>query len=451
MNDRALNERELLLRDTPTAGERLTYWLILIAFVTILFFAPHYPLATYGVLMTIGILMPVALKMHQNENPFIMPRLWSRWTFTMLPTWLIIVATVVGLFNPATQSVTIDGTNYRYLADVYKWLPKINPTSNSIIQSLGFSGLLSTFITLTFVPKSRYFIERLLLGVASIIAIFAACRYIALIIDPSTFPKTHFFDISGELDSWSLFSILWTTVFVSLALLIRRYNPEQQVHQTLGPILLVCAIMTGGMNLLLLSGPAIGGAFVYIGLLLIYFSMISFRAAAGFRFAALFIGLGAILGIIYGVSMWVSATTDPLINAYWNQVSSILFSQSPLFGWSWNSQLDLFGYFANDALIAKSDALTHRANWLSMLASFGIVGTTVFALVIATLARPLFAGRFKARLANELSCACLVVAIFGLLGIASQSLPTIASLAFLFALGVRWSALSRRRLDEIAT
>ncbi|MGB0414502.1 MAG: O-antigen ligase family protein [Coraliomargarita sp.] len=454
--DRALNARDKLLRDTFTPAEVLVSGTFIVCATISFWLASPRSYWVLGIFIIAGAFMPVVFKTHEQTHPFFVDLLWRRVWLLSAPLVYVILTYSIGLFQSPFGNIEVDGNTYQSLLNVDTWRPTTAGFKQTWIALLGFCGMYFVTTSAFVVPKSRAFFERTLPWLCLLATLVCA---FGLIQKSIGFEKAIFTAGTGQSDffaffpydgHWAAFALLWCYACMAMALLQNRYEDSPGFTKSTGPWYLSGACLLG------FSGFFVEAKWPATILLL------------GFSWACVLFAFNVFRGPnkpyrtsigLAGVLLAIAAGTGGLArmrstNPYAADAESLrrtavdLFQDNPIFGWGMDSFATLAPYYSNDRLL---NTLHERAcsDVAQALAELGIVGTALVPLICAgLLIRYIFGGK-SIQLTNHLMTGSLFLVALAFLDSPFMSHPVFLSFFILFFSALRWADLSRHKVDEV--
>ena len=454
--DRTLNARDKLLRDTFTPAELLLSITLLLCSAVAFWFAQPRSFWVLGFFLIAGIFTPVMLKTHERTHPFFVDLLWRRFWWLTIPIWWILLQSLVGIRQNPLTPIEINDAEFFRLDPVSIWYPSLIDFADVWLPLLGFCSIYIVSINLFIIPKSRAFFERVLPWLctsAVLVGVYGLLQK-AMRAGAPFFARDHtangyfaFFAYDGH---WAAFAILWTVACIAFGLLQMRYEDGPDFLESTTPWYFTGATLLGFSGFFLearLPAAALLLSFAVMAVLSIV-NLLSSGKEPKRRIISFAAGVLALVATYGGVTRLTAASSiDPTAEALRTSARE-MFIDNPVFGWGIDSFSKLLPFYQPDWMLgsahdrAFSDLYQH-------LAEFGLIGTLLLAVVYLGLVIRYFIGKHDIRLTNHLLIGCLIVLLLACVDSPFMSPAVTLSFLVLFFSAIRWRDLSRLKVDEV--
>ncbi len=454
--DRQLNARDKLLRDSFTPAELLVFGTFVLCSIVSFWLASPRSYWVLGIFIIAGAFIPVVFKTHEQTHPFFVDLLWRRVWLLSTPLIYVIATYCIGLLQSPFDSILIDGQSHQTLAIIDTWRPTTAGFKQTWIALLGFCGMYFVTTSAFIVPKSRAFFERTLPWLCFTAALVCTFGFIqeSIGLEQALFTTGTghddffaFFPYDGH---WAAFALLWCYACLAMAMLQNRYEDTRSFVESTGPWYLSGACLLGFSGLtveakwpatILLLGFCIGCLIFTLNI--VTGAKNKYRlgvAAAGLLLAA---AAGA-----SGISRLRSVNPYATEAENLRQAAFDLFLDNPLFGWGMDSFAKLAPYYTDDRLLNQPHERA-CSDVFQALAELGVIGTALVPLICAGLLIRYILGGKSIRLTNHLILGCLGLVLLAFLDSPFMSPPVFLSFFILFFSALRWADLSRHKVDEV--
>lgn len=454
--DRNLNARDKLLRDSFTPAETLLACTLLLTSTVAFWISQPRSDWVLGVFLIVGGLTPVLLKTHEHTHPFFVDLLWRRFWWLSLPVWWILAQSAIGISQNPIAAITINGSEYTELSAINIWRPSLIDLRSNWLTILGFCAIYLVSINLFIIPKSRAFFEKVLPWLctsATMVCVMGLLQKASGLRAPlfaSDHPHSDYFAFFAYDGHWAAFALLWMVACFAMALLQLRYADSPAFLESRAPWYLTGATLLG------LSGYFVQ-ARLPSAVLLLSFTVMTFFCIINIapnrtepkRFSiATLCGLLGLLTLWGGVQrLMQSSTIGPEASALRNSAKE-MFLDNPIFGWGMDSFSQLLPYYQPDWMLGS---VNERAfsDYYQHLAEYGIVGASLAPIICIGLVIRYIIGKNDIRLTNYLLVGCLAITILAFVDTPFMSPAVSLSFLILFFSAIRWGDLSRIKVDEV--
>lgn len=456
IEDRHLNARDKLLRDSFTPAESFLSWVLCISAIVVFCVPQPRSYWILGFLLITGALTPVILKTHESTHPFFVDFLWPKFWMLSAPIWLFLLQFLIGLTNQPFQHIELEGQSYQALAATKSWLPTTTAPESSWLPFLGFASMYLLSTNLYIIPKSRAFFEKSLPILCASAVALAVLGFVQFAIGANRSILTmgtgqlDFFGLFPYDGHWAAFASLWMACCVSISLLHLRYDDAPQFTQSVAPWYLTGAVLLGSSGLLVDArwpSALLLGSF---GCMLLVFAanFRTFTQQNYRRSITTVVALAGIASITIAFLRWSTLAPTTADITLLQSSAKHIFLERPLFGWGVESYAHISPYFQSDLLEATNHQRAH-SDALQALGEFGLFGAFLFPILCLYLVLRYLLGKHDIRLCNHLIYGCTSVVILSMVDTPFMSPAVYFSFFILFFSALRWSDLSRSRVDEV--
>ncbi len=452
-----LTIRDKLLRDTFTITETLLTGLIIASSVAVLY--PGQPRSPWllGLFLIIGVLTPVLLKVHEIAHPFFIEKLWIRFFLLAAPFWVILLQFFVGLLQSPVETLLIEETHYRRLEPIYHFLPTSMEPQSSWLPLLSFGSMYLFCLTLFIIPKSLAYFERVLPWlclISTLAGIFGFMQKIGGDLSPfyaRDHSNTDYFSIFAYDGHWAAYALLWMTTCFCFAIRHLQYEQDLPISKTMAPWYLTGAFLLGYSGLFIEARLPSSLLLLYFSFLTLFFTVAYLRhpVASSQRYSFCLV---AYILVILAVGVALQRLLHPQaidLTAVGLRKSALtMFMENPLFGWGMDAYSQIGKFYQSDLLLGDSQERAF-SDVFHMLAEFGIIGLLPITVVFIWLLVHYLRGSTSFLLSKLLLLACFEVGLLAFVDSPFMSPAVFLSFLMLFFSALRWTDLSRKRVDEV--
>ena len=223
-NNSHLNIRDIALRDNFTSSEKLNFSALYIVFLTLSWSINNQSIWISCVILLIGIASIATIKIHEIVHPFIIDRLWLNYLSYNLPAIALLSFYFLTAFGNGFELLHLEEREYLFFnTPIHLFNSNINPAEHALVFTASIL-LFSLTTQLLIIPKSLYFLNKLLSWCSISVAFTALLGYLFKAAHLTQIPlvnNTHqddFFAFFSNDAHWASFALVWMFVSFSIAL-----------------------------------------------------------------------------------------------------------------------------------------------------------------------------------------------------------------------------------------
>ena len=452
-----LNIRDLELRDNFTASEMICFGITILFLVALSWLTNARSTLILGYVLIISTASMANLKIHQIVHPFIIDQFWRKVSYPLIiPICLLLAFYINGDYSNASTSMILEeGNSYTYSTPK----PFIGNNIDVINNSISFLGLVSLFCfstQLLLIPKSLYFINKLLHWgcTNALILTGIGLFYKFLNFQAPMFVKTeshyNFFAHFANDEQWGAFAILWMFTSYGLAI-IELKKVEFKFSKSIARYFFMIALLLASTALVLKSD--ISAAFIAFSYAILCIKKIRFFKMLN---QPIFKRLKNYTYFLLGTSISYGSYRTFKVNSELETIQALkatsfqMFQDSPIFGWGLDAFQKLMPYYSNSKLLDKYYE-TAPTGILSALIEFGSLGVLLMAGYLTYLLLRNFFLKRENSLSNNIFTGLMIVIILIFFENPFYNTAVLFSFWVLLFCALRWSKLIHNPSDQVDT
>ena len=455
-NNRPLNIRDIALRDKFTSSEKLNFSAIFIIFLTLIWSVNNQSIWISCLILLISIASIATIKIHEMVHPFIVDRLWLNYLRYNLPAIALLSFFFLKVFGNSFQLLQLEEREYLFFnTPIHLFNSNINLAEHALFF-IASVLLFSLTTQLLIIPKSHYFLNKLLSWCSISVAFTALLGYLFKAAHLTQIPFTsdtnqnNFFAFFSNDAHWASFALIWMFVSFSIAL-IKHKQDNQRFSKSSSPIYLSISLILASTVIVIEASVAsflLALSFAY--LCHRYINYIKFEKEAIFKKLRFYIIALGLSSLTYSLYIFVQINAfSPELN-YLKSSALNMFKDNPILGWGMHSFEELAPFYNNPQAPHDFGTITPAAS-LNFLVEYGWFG---MGILISTTAY-FFYKYIRSEMPNPFSDQ-LFLALFATIIIGFFENPfydrtfSFSFLLIAFA-AIRWAKLVYLRVDEVDT
>ncbi len=455
-NNSHLNIRDIALRDKFTSSEKLNFSALFIIFLTLIWDINDQSIWISCGILLIGIASIATIKIHEIVHPFIIDRLWLNYLSYNLPAIALLSFYFLKIFGNGFELLQLEEREYLFFkTPIHLFNSNINPAGHALFF-ISSVLLFSLTTQLLIIPKSLYFLNKLLSWCLISVAVTALLGYLIKVAHLNQIPlisnihQDNSFAFFSNDAHWASFALVWMFVSFSIALLEHKKH-NQTFSKSSSPLYLSISLILASTVIVIDASVAsflLALSFAY--LCLRYINYIKFEKEAIFKKLRSYIIALGLSSLIYSLNIFIQISAfSPKLN-YLKSSALNMFRDNPILGWGMHSFEELAPFYNNPQAPNDFGTIAPTAS-LNFLVEYGWFG---MAILISTTAY-FFFEYIRSEKPNPFSDQ-LFLALFATIIIGFFENPfydrtfSFSFLLIAFA-AIRWSKLVYKRVDEVDT
>ena len=451
-----LNIRDIALRDLFTASEKINFIALFVLFIVLTCNFDNHSIWTSCFVLVIGTSSLINIKIHDLVHPFIIDKLWSKLLYFNLPVIALLIIYLLTALGNCIEPISINGFSFLEFKKPENLFSTNVAFKDNWILFLSTISLFSICTHLLIIPKSLYFINKLLSWLCNSLFLIILSGYI---FKAGDFAKPLFTTGTGYSDyffyfpydgDWAAFALLW--LYVSYAISIIEYEKNDiKFTRTKAPIYLaLCTFLASTSLVIQESVPSLFLSFAFVHICFLtyrYFKKENKHVLKLIRPYIFLLGIGSTLKGLHTFSQ---------INAHDSVIENLkksgfeMIADSPLFGWGINSFQKLAPYY-NDASLLNQNYEAIPSSIINFLCEFGFIGTVIICLLPIFLYFRYLKKKQNNSFSNTLFFALFSIVLLSFFDNPFYSIPVAFSFWIIGFLSIRWAQLIYHRPDEVDT
>ena len=449
-----LNIRDIALRDLFTASEKLNFITLFVLFIIVTCNFDNRSIWTSCFVLVIASSSLINIKIHGLVHPFVIDKLWSKLIYLNLPVIFLMIIYLLTALGNCVEPISINGFSFMELRKPENIFSTNVTFKNNWILFLSTISLFSISTHLLIIPKSLYFINKLLSWFCNSLYLMIFAAYV---LKAGNFAKPLFASGTGQSDyffyfpydgDWAAFAILW--IYVSYAISIIEYekNDRKFIH-TKAPFYLILCVLIGSTTLVIKESVSS----LFLSFALVHICYLTYRYfkkenELGLKFikpCIFLLGIGSTLKGLY---------TFGQINVHSSLIEKLkdsgfeMIADSPLFGWGINCFQALAPYY-NDASLINNRYEAIPSSIINFLCEFGFIGTIIICLLPIILYY--LYQKKRNSFSDTLFFPMFLICILSFFDHPFYSIPVTFSFWIIGFFAIRWAQLIYDRPDEVDT
>ncbi len=455
-NHSHLNIRDIALRDKFTSSEKLNFSALFIVFLILSWSINNQSIWISCVILLIGIASIATIKIHEIVHPFIIDQLWLNYFGYNLPAIALLSFYFLKTFGNGFELLHLEERAYIFFnTPIHLLNSNIHPAEHALFFTASVL-LFSLTIQLLIIPKSLYFLNKLLSWCSISVAFTALLGYLFKAAHLTQIPlasntqQDDFFAFFSNDAHWASFALVWMFVSFSIALVEHEKNNQRFSKSSTPLYLSISFILASTVIVIEASVASFLLALSFSYLCLKYTNYIKFEKEAIFKKLRFYIIALGLSSLIYSLYIFIQINTFSPRLHYLKSSALNMFRDNPILGWGMHSFEQLAPFYNNPKTPHDIEAIAPTAS-LSFLVEYGWIG---IGIIISTTTY-FFCKYIRSEKPNPFSDQ-LFLALFTTILIGFFENPfynrtfSFSFLLIAFA-AIRWSKLIYKRVDEVDT
>jgi len=449
-----LNLRDILLRDSFTASEKLHFIALFLVLIILSWSLNNQSIWVSSFIFLIGLTSIFNLKIHDINNPFIIDKLWKKYFYYNIPALIILFIYLLGSLDEALVKVSINEEEYLLLSSP-NWLGSTITFKETCIFFLGSIFSFSLVTQILIIPKSLHFISKFLFWcsinalLSGIIGfIFKAANLSKPLFTTGTKQGDYFSFFPYDSD-WACFALLWMFVSYGLAKVEFIKNKNALLRSNTSILLSACIILG-------LSGIIVEPSFASLALILSFAYLCKDCVKNFGKFDPVFNQikpyiLGLIIGSIsYGIYILNKLNFLDSTVLHLRESSLAMISDNYLFGWGTHSFQKLLPFYSNNNLLNRNYESV-PSSVLNFIVEYGFVGFIAIISYICFFFIKYYLKKQKNDFSDTLFIGLFLIVLISFFENTFYNSAVSFSFLLISFFAIRWSLLIYKRVDEVDT
>lgn len=440
------NIRQIKTNNGLNISEKIYLIFILSLFILTIFIPYNKSILVLGAIFTISLASFINLKIYQSNNPFETNSLWKKTiTLIFIPIVILALYVITGI-NQNIEKVIFDNTIFYKLNELNIYLGTKISLKENIFEFLSLISLFCICVQLLIIPKTLYYLNKLLSYGTLLVFIYTILGLIQKAINL----KTPFFTLGNTTNefffyfaydgNWAAFAILWSVTSYALATIEYR-KAEKPFIETSAPLYLAISTVIASTSIILESNiPAAILSFSYCYICIEQIRYFNPSKEIIFKKIRPYFILIFIISLLNGLNKLITNKENFEILNYTKESAWQIFIDNPIFGWGINS----FGFlsnFYNDVNLSGLQFENCPTGILELLVSFGAIGTFLIAAYFYYIYTDAISPNKRNEFSNILLNGLFIIIIFSFFYNPFSNLEIIISFWIIGLCASKWSNL----------
>ena len=452
LEKRELNLRDILLRDSFTASEKLHFIGLFSVLIILSWSLNNQSIWVSSLIFLISLTSVFNLKVHDITHPFIIHGLWKKYFYYNIPTLVILSIYFLGSLEQALVKISINEEEYLLLVSP-NFLGNTVALKETCIFFLGTICSFSLVTQILIIPKSLYFISKFLFwcSISALLSaiigfIFKAANLSKPLFTAGTNKEDYFSYFPFDSD-WASFALLWMFVSYGLAKIEFKKNKNALMLSNTSILLSSCILL--GLSGMILK-PSLASL-----VLIFSFAYLCKKCVKDFgkldpvfnQIKPYILGL-RIGSVCYGIYIITRLNFFDSTILRLSESSLAMISDNLFFGWGVNSFQKLLPFYGNNNLLNKNYESV-PSSVLNFILEYGFLGFITIIIYACFFYLRYYVKKHRNDFSDTLFSALFLIAIISFFENPFYNSAVSFSFLLISFFAIRWSQIIHKRIDEV--
>ena len=451
-----LNIRDIALRDLFTASEKINFIALFVLFIVLTCNFDNHSIWTSCFVLVIGTSSLINIKIHDLVHPFIIDKLWSKLLYFNLPVIALLIIYLLTALGNCIDPISVNGFAFLEFKKPENLFSTNVAFKDNWILFLSTISLFSICTHLLLIPKSLYFINKLLSWLCNSLFLIILSAYI---FKAGDFAKPLFTTGTGHSDyffyfpydgDWAAFALLWLYVSYAISIIEYEKNDRKFTRTKALLYLALCALLVSTTLVIQESVPSLFLSFAFVHICFLTYCYFKKENKHVLKLIRPYIFLLSIGSTLKGLHTFSQINAHDSVTENLKKSGFEMIADSPLFGWGINSFQKLAPYY-NDASLLNQNYEAIPSSVINFLCEFGFIGTIIICLLPILLYLRYLKKNQNNSFSNTLFFALFSIVLLSFFDNPFYSIPVAFSFWMIGFLAIRWAQLIYHRPDEVDT